>query len=1029
MLGSTTVTMPFKSSLDVLYAVENGSEQQQIALARFERELCNIFRQQPSPCAQWTFEFVSLAITTDGQRYKQILSTYLSFLQNEPLLEQHHIQGLVDLLNLAQHEWLDASHHAQIWDILLKKNFLWDVENHDYPQLQTTLSLWQHILCSLHERRIQIDEGHKNRITDLLQSYRSRFEQYGDKSGKHLVNFAEQAVLRLRHTGFSPWMQASLHVFSAFRNGLDVAAACASSTTNYGLGLVGVLPPLLMGLYDIGLCIVTVCEEIKKKYKKDAWYYQLRQLQCLLMGCIFEKAEENFPRLIQELMSFDNPRQVAILAHGLLANIEQILKTPLGEQREVVQQGCLNLLYYFFEVITESHLKQRVFQLFLSALTLPTLFDGVFYHIYPKIAACASETLQAIPVTEASCQGLMRLYQWLNRQLRLNTEQPENCDVFLRLQQEIIGVCAGCYQASSDPTQKILALGLLTQLQNDPDVVDKSLIGQTLRLLSSHDEDSYKMTIGSVQQKTMPALAQVARRPSLFVSAWYQLDLQVKIDLSSLNQMLLMAQDSALNASSGPQLVNLCQALTAWLAARTVLSVSRQILENIPNFEHAMLEYDAELLEHTKQILERECRQVNTFLSSTGSSVSNPQVTARMTVAEFYRVNYTTIATQAPQALQSPSISQKDAFERRQFVGDLLENIHTHYLSSAFESQFYSAVVQQLKNNTDLSNPWPFYAIFTRMIQFDLRARSKLFSDPEKALFEKHCTTYIQKYEPKKSFQLNVMVKAVVDVLIKLQPFFCFSALDIFSVASTDKNIVRLFIEKMNTDQYKSMLNAVGFVCVNMKSLHHLLEKMEKNTTDRSEKKQIQVFHERLIFHFIHFHQLVMDCEKLRNQLKIQYQQGKLLIVSAEQLAIFHQCVDNLHTFNLTIYAIQHDEYFKNKICNLLSKITPLTRATMIKSSASARNYYVNTLEKVLAQLNARFDSRYSFSHDLMDYQKILADFNGVLREKNLDLSAFTEEQICNNPSLHLLREMSIFYQQKAGVYGQPAYVSINVPG
>ena len=94
-------------------------------LLNLERALLKNFKEAVYTSKEWVAEIVSLAVTKDKMLYQIVLSTYLSFLRDAPLLESYHLQGLAVLLHLsAQNDWLSTTQFDQIFNALQSKMVL-----------------------------------------------------------------------------------------------------------------------------------------------------------------------------------------------------------------------------------------------------------------------------------------------------------------------------------------------------------------------------------------------------------------------------------------------------------------------------------------------------------------------------------------------------------------------------------------------------------------------------------------------------------------------------------------------------------------------------------------------------------------------------------------------------------------------------------------------------------------------------------------------------------------------------------------
>ncbi|MBY0544241.1 MAG: hypothetical protein K2Q14_01690 [Gammaproteobacteria bacterium] len=1017
---------PFDSMLDILYAHHHVNQPQQLlALEHLESAIHRLFCQTPSPSPLWTTEFVSLAITNNPRRYKQVLSTYLTFLNKESLIEHHHIQGLADLLNLAQKKWIEKNLYAQIWAALQKHSFLWNARNQDHRALQATLSLWQQILCSFQEQNIELAPAQKGTLTDLLQSYQEQFDVFHDLIGKKSVVFAKQALLRINAQDSLPWVPVAVYLFSAFQNSMAVAAACATASTNFGVSLIGVIPPLISGLVNLGSATAVVCSEVKKKWSKESWYYQLRQLQCLLMGAAFANEEENFPFLINQLMQFDNHKQINIIAHGLLGILTQILKNPFEKSPLVVQQGCFTLLKYYFATVTELPLKVRIFETLFTAVGQQRRDENAYHNVYLTLATTSPETLKQMSLSIAMSQGIVALYQWLELKKSSSASEQEQQSL-TRAQTDIINLCVNAFSANDkrnldENVAGLMCLKLLASIDTLP---DNSIINQTIVLLKNQD-NSFFATIESLAQIEQQQLAlDLQPQSSLLSTAWSEIDQQFQGDLVPLRSLLSSPFDYAPSPSPPVFQATMREALLLWLSAKEILP---NIAGSRPqtNFLKLIQDYESELIAHTQHFFETEFQELSKqILYDREKSVHRGLAkgvnaviiitAAALPLTEFYQQNIDAAKKHCMGGNQDLQANEEITRLRQLNIENRFAQLDHRFLNLRINSTKILPLLTVLRSDASLSKLLRFYSLFEESVKSVQNANQKRFLPQESKQFINWCNQYIDKSRSSDSVQLKSKVLEVGNYLHLMGPLLAFSSEDFFTMASGVKNIAILLVEKKEMLQYKNTRQAIDRINFYLESINPLLEKMAKTCKDPVQQKKIQSWQERIAFYCLSTYQLRFILQQMYECL-YHLQNGITAHLPAMQsLPAFRDKIEQVMHHELVLDNIKAASIHQQSIAKRIRQIEPLMRTR--EKNILEDNHYKRLLQKTKAVFDRRLTGKNYFSDEVSNFKEIVAELNGILNEAFIDFDAISEKKIRNNPSLNLINLILHDYRQKAQI-------------
>ena len=298
-------------------------------LEAYQEDLLRLFQNTGSPSSRWVAEIVALAVTENESQYWRILDNYLMFLQKEGrVVEKHHIQGLADILSLAQRaSWITASHGEQVLSLLLNetKNSLLYPANKDNTECYHCLSLWQQVLYVLTESGTEIHENQKDRLRDSFKAYERSFRDGGDEVGLSLIGLAQQSLLHVKDDRAPLWKRVGMKALSAAKNLTISTATLGALPVTFGLSSLGAIAPTAEAISDITQLAKDIYRHIQEKNHTKEWYQELLKLRSLFILGIYYQQKIQFQNLAQGFIHLSDKQLKLSLAHGLLDTLKQIL--------------------------------------------------------------------------------------------------------------------------------------------------------------------------------------------------------------------------------------------------------------------------------------------------------------------------------------------------------------------------------------------------------------------------------------------------------------------------------------------------------------------------------------------------------------------------------------------------------------------------------------------------------------------------------------------------------------------------------
>lgn len=339
---------PFSSMFDFLkwYADVEISSDKHIIAQQFEHHMLTLFAQKPSP--NWIKDITLLVTATKNvDEYLSLLGKYIEFIQNSPLIEKHHLQGLTSLLYIGCRYPLEPQLQVQVLNVLKQQDIFTNRFSSNPEDNLAVLEVWSRLLESLWVNNIKLDAPLKETLRKNLEQYETIFKKFSDSRGSHRVNWVRQLLLQMEDTGEHPAKQAAREFALALWDTGNAAVkvfvvgnAAGSFANVVSAGQHFVSTAIILGSWA------------KDIYDTEDWltyvYEQRAKLLNLTMQAIDTNNSERLDAYIQKLYVEDllqlSPEGQACLIYELLYVVNQVMPMFKEESYKIIHKSYFKLL-------------------------------------------------------------------------------------------------------------------------------------------------------------------------------------------------------------------------------------------------------------------------------------------------------------------------------------------------------------------------------------------------------------------------------------------------------------------------------------------------------------------------------------------------------------------------------------------------------------------------------------------------------------------------------------------------------------
>lgn len=405
------------------------------------------------PYAEWAAEVILMA-AEDKRNYSRYLDNYLTLLKSKTTIKPYLWEGLADLLAVANTALSPGEVNA-VFTVLIQDSRLNDVDNQKEEEMLDSLAVWQRILSALAATGTQININDKTNLEHLLDKYETALKNHS--TGRWQIKFTRQALLRISDNKAALWKRTGMHLLSVGKNGLLIGAAVASSTTNYGLGAIGALPPIVESGIDLARAGNEIFTDLKRWYDKEDGYETLTELEGVLVRSAYalydtdetRRDENTFFAIIQHLIDIKDNTGNQWLAYGLLETVLQLLKNFPGKTYATLQDQLVSLMKHYLHYSLQQGDKGLLGHLWsgMAALLTESIeYNVTFVTLCLELVAISPDFLNNLPLTQKALAGLQGLYHLADRALEAGalTEAEQQSyaalqsNIITRIQKEII---------------------------------------------------------------------------------------------------------------------------------------------------------------------------------------------------------------------------------------------------------------------------------------------------------------------------------------------------------------------------------------------------------------------------------------------------------------------------------------------------------------------------------------------------------------------------------------------------------------
>ena len=508
----------------------NLNQEQRALLEHYQIKLLSLFQKMGSPSNMRVAEIVTLAITNDEKQYQQIISSYLTFLQKEPILEGYHMQGLADMVSLAQKTgWITPFHGQQILSVLLdkKRNSLLSPTNKNAAERYQSLSLWQHVLFVLTEAGTEIQEDQKKDLRASFKEYQDSFmtKEDSDEVGLSLVALAQQSLLHVKDDEAPLWQRAGLKTLSAVKNMTLSVAAIGAIPVTFGLSSLGAIAPGIDAIGDISALVKDIYRHIKDKKDAKEWYQQLLNLRSLLILSVYLQKETQFKTLIEDFINLPDKQLKLTLAHGLVDTITQILISWPDKKYQVYHQHCYELLKHWVNTLDNEALESRLFAA-MAGLMNGRKVNMSFEGLWIDYLKSREERFNHLALTSEFIEGIKAFYLTVERIKEESQGKPAEVLGCVNIQILLVSRLVSGYTQGKNER----CLEVLCALERDPQIKDKSPLENGMTMLYTYPNGR------ALIEEKQHHLRTESSRPSLMLTVWVSLRAQQKNDLAVIFQ-------------------------------------------------------------------------------------------------------------------------------------------------------------------------------------------------------------------------------------------------------------------------------------------------------------------------------------------------------------------------------------------------------------------------------------------------------------------------------------------------------------
>jgi len=497
---------------------DSSLEQKQRALLEaYQEDLLRLFQNTGSPSRRWVAEIVALAITESEGQYRKILDNYLMFLQKEGrIVEEYHIQGLADILSLAQNpNWMTASHGEQILSLLLneKKNRLLNPANKDVTERYQCLSLWQQVLFVLTDVGTEIQDGQKDSLRHSFKAYETSFRSKDgdDEMGLSLVALAQQSLLHVKDDSAPLWKRAGMKALSATKNLTLSAAALGTLPVTFGLSSLGAIAPTAAAINDIAALVKDIYRHIKEKKDTKEWYQELLTLRSLFILSIYYQEETQFKNLVNGFIHLPDKQLKLSLANGLLDTVKQILISWPGETYKKYHEQCYLFVQDCLNNLDDKALVTRLFTASMELMKESSVNES-FIALWVEYIAKNESLFTHLPLTADFIKSMGIFYQTLARIKQQSNNDPAAQLKWTELQKILVSrLVAGCTSENN-----VACLETLCLLELDESIEDKKPVNHGLAVIQAQMNDKLE----HARQDAKRQIQIENTQPSLMLIEW-----------------------------------------------------------------------------------------------------------------------------------------------------------------------------------------------------------------------------------------------------------------------------------------------------------------------------------------------------------------------------------------------------------------------------------------------------------------------------------------------------------------------------
>jgi len=496
---------------------DSALEQEQRALLEaYQEDLLRLFQNTGSPSKKWVAEIVALGITENESQYRRILDNYLMFLQKEGrIVEEYHIQGLADILSLAQNpSWMTASHREQILSVLLNETRLLDPANKDTAECYQCLSLWQQVLFVLTDTGTEIQDEQKERLRHSFKAYEASFRSKDDEIGLSLVALARQSLFHVKDDRAPLWKRTSMKVLSAAKNLTLSATALGALPVTIGINSLGVIAPTANAISDIAALVGDIYRHIKDKRDSKEWYQELLNLRSLFILSIYYQQKAQCQNLVQGFIHLSDKPLKLSLADGLLDTFRQILISWPGETYKDYHEQCYIFMQDCLNSLGDKSLATRLFTVSMELMRESSVNES-FIALWVEYIAKNEALFTQLPLTADFIRAIGIFYQTLARIKQQSKNDSAAQLKWTELQKVLVSRLVSGYM-SEDNTA---CLETLCLLEGDESIEDKRPVNNGLEVIQSQKKDKLEQA----RQNTKRQLRIENTQPSLMLIEWISL--------------------------------------------------------------------------------------------------------------------------------------------------------------------------------------------------------------------------------------------------------------------------------------------------------------------------------------------------------------------------------------------------------------------------------------------------------------------------------------------------------------------------